>query len=97
MEKLFLVKKEIYAISNEVLWFATTENGQVPERFYSAPDRNGDFTLIQLHPVLNVEGIEYWINDISFEEVLVEILDDFKPNVPKDCRWFVDKKVVVAR
>lgn len=99
MEKLILVKLEIDALHSNHTWYATTENGTVPERFYAFPNSNGDYGLIKVTPVINIEGIETWTEDNSLEEVEVDLLEDFAEKyIPryKDCRWFAEKKVAVA-
>lgn len=96
MEKLILIKCEFTMIGNNSTWYATTENGEVPERFHAYADFNGDFSLIRVIPVLNLEGIETWIEDDSLEEVEVELLEDFAAKyLPgyKKCRWFASKKL----
>lgn len=94
MEKLTLVKLEISALHSEHTWYATTENGTVPEKFYVHLDE--DSPLIRIIPVLNIEGIETWSEDDNFEEVEVDFLEDFvEKYIPryKDCRWFTQRKI----
>lgn len=96
MEKLILVKCEFSMIGNNSTWYASTGNGEVPQRFHAYADFNQDLSLIRVTPVLNIAGIETWIEDDSLEEVEVELLEDFAAKyLPsyKDCRWFASKKL----
>lgn len=97
MLRILIIRMVVDASNNQASYFGVLEDGTVPERFFAYPNVNGtgieDNCLIKVYPVMNVEGVETWGERNNAEEVSVWSSDDFQEkHMPKNVRWFVDKR-----
>jgi hypothetical protein len=97
MLKILIVQAVIESLQCITSYFGCLEDGTVPDRFWAYPRVNGtevEGHLIKVYPVMNIAGVETWAQDNEAEEVSVWSSDEFQErHMPKDVRWFVDKKL----
>lgn len=95
-----LITKMVVNADGQVAFYGCTENGEIPDRFYSYPQLNGtdptvEGYLMQLYSVLEMEGVETWAERNNAEEVEIDAIGAFREKYlpqPQGARWFVDKK-----
>lgn len=91
--KLYATKAVQY--QDHKVFYAITENGDVPPELYGHPDDNGDECLIKIVPILDLASIDEYVKRNDLIEVEVFGIEDFySPSPASKVRWFAERSPV---